>query len=227
MQIYKTINQVNGKWYIGKDAGDRAYYYGSGKALKNAILKYGKENFKKIILETCETKEQLIEREKHWISVTNAVTDKMSYNIAAGGEGGDLSKHIPYHTMNHKMFCNMNGAREWYNKLTVDEQKAWHKKQAEKRSKIWYVSRIETPHIEIEVKNLNQWCKDNKVEKLASSANKKLRHYGKAFKGWRCRKADDLDYPAYEDKRLIGHENIACKGKSWKLIDGKQVWRDK
>ena len=53
------------------------------------------------------------------------------------------------------------------------------------------------------------------------------RHYGKAFKGWRCRKADDYDYPLYEDKRKKGHENVACKGRSWKLVDSKRVWFDK
>jgi len=29
------------------------------------------------------------------------------------------------------------------------------------------------------------------------------------------------------DKRKIGHPNVACKGKTWKLIDGKRVWFDK
>ncbi len=85
MQIYKTINKLNGMWYIGKDANNRSYYLGSGKRLRNAINKYGKENFYKEILEECNTHEELINKEIHWITETDAVNNKESYNLAAGG----------------------------------------------------------------------------------------------------------------------------------------------
>ena len=45
--IYKITNQINGKYYIGrhatKDVNDS--YMGSGIGIKNAIAKYGVENF--------------------------------------------------------------------------------------------------------------------------------------------------------------------------------------
>ena len=50
--IYKTTNLLNNKFYIGKhqcltlEDG----YLGSGRALKEAVAKYGKENFKREIL---------------------------------------------------------------------------------------------------------------------------------------------------------------------------------
>lgn len=94
MVIYRTVNILNGKWYIGKDAKNYCKYFGSGKAIRSAIKKYGKENFTKEILEECETLEQLSERETVWIEQTNAVNDPMSYNIAPGGQGGDLAKFI-------------------------------------------------------------------------------------------------------------------------------------
>jgi hypothetical protein len=31
----------------------------------------------------------------------------------------------------------------------------------------------------------------------------------------------------YINKRKLGHANIACKGKTWKLINGNRVWSDK
>ena len=43
----------------------------------------------KEILEICQTKEELNEREKYWISYYNAVEDPNFYNRSEGGQGGD------------------------------------------------------------------------------------------------------------------------------------------
>ncbi|GJQ43922.1 MAG: hypothetical protein JETCAE03_34200 [Ignavibacteriaceae bacterium] len=88
MQIYKTTNIVNNKIYIGFDTKDRDDYLGSGKLIKRAIKKYGIENFRKEILEKCQTKDELCEREKFWIKKLNSY-NPVGYNIANGGEGGD------------------------------------------------------------------------------------------------------------------------------------------
>ena len=45
MIIYKTINLINGKIYIGQDTKNDPNYLGSGKIIKEAIKKYGKKNF--------------------------------------------------------------------------------------------------------------------------------------------------------------------------------------
>lgn len=89
MVIYETINLINGKRYIGQDANDNPNYLGSGKNLKKAIEKYGRENFQKIILERCNSREKLNEREQHWIAITNAQKSNKYYNIVRGGTGGD------------------------------------------------------------------------------------------------------------------------------------------
>jgi len=89
MIIYKTTNLKNGKFYIGKDAKNKKSYLGSGKVLKQAIEKYGKENFKKEILEYCTDLEHLDEREIYWIDKLNAVEE--GYNLTEGGTGGDTS----------------------------------------------------------------------------------------------------------------------------------------
>ena len=92
--IYITTNHVNGKKYIGQKKYDRngkwKKYLGSGIALKNAIIKYGIENFSKEIIEECETKELLDEREIYWITFYNASKDDLFYNIASGGDGGNV-----------------------------------------------------------------------------------------------------------------------------------------
>lgn len=89
MIIYKTINKINGKFYIGKDTHDNPKYLGSGLLLKQAITKYGKDNFVKEILERCDTIQQLDLREKYWINILNSQNKDIGYNIADGGSGGN------------------------------------------------------------------------------------------------------------------------------------------
>lgn len=64
--LYKTTNLINQKFYIGmhstKNKDDS--YLGSGKILLLAIKKYGRSNFKKEILDTCPSREDLAKQEK-------------------------------------------------------------------------------------------------------------------------------------------------------------------
>ena len=93
MIIYKTTNLINGKVYIGKDKHNNEKYLGSGKILKQAIEKYGKDNFKKEILEECKDEKIWLEREIYWIEYFNST--KIGYNIALGGNGGDTISNNP------------------------------------------------------------------------------------------------------------------------------------
>jgi group I intron endonuclease len=88
MIIYKTINLINGKIYIGQDLKNSPKYLGSGRKLLNAVKKYGKENFKKEILEYCHSQEELDLKEKMWINKLNSRDRKIGYNIAEGGQEG-------------------------------------------------------------------------------------------------------------------------------------------
>ena len=84
--IYKTTNLVNGKFYVGKCMNDpREKYLGSGKLLKQAIEKYGEENFKREILQYC-AQEDLDDMERIWIEKLDA--RRLGYNIQEGGTGG-------------------------------------------------------------------------------------------------------------------------------------------
>ncbi len=91
MYIYKTTNLTNGKFYIGKstrEINESAEYYGSGKILKLAIEKYGKDNFTKEIIDIADTLDELNTKEINWINTLDAKNRTKAYNIADGGSGG-------------------------------------------------------------------------------------------------------------------------------------------
>ena len=89
MYIYKIINNLNGKSYIGlktKTVEESKDYYGSGKLINQAIDKYGKENFTKEILErNINSHEILNDQEIYWIKYFN--TFNKGYNLTKGGQG--------------------------------------------------------------------------------------------------------------------------------------------
>ena len=90
--IYKITNTINGKIYIGKYQGNNFNnYWGSGKILKNAYKKYGRENFTKEIIYECDSEEELVEKEKYYIQCFNSIRPN-GYNIAEGGNGGNVRR---------------------------------------------------------------------------------------------------------------------------------------
>ena len=93
--LYKVTNLKNGKYYLGKrsyrggDAKDDTKYLGSGKLIKRAVKKYGKESFKKEIIEIFNSLEELNKAEKQLIT-EKEVNDPLCYNTTLGGHGGNL-----------------------------------------------------------------------------------------------------------------------------------------
>ena len=91
--IYKILNKVNGKFYIGKHQTENVNdkYYGSGKAIINAIKLHGKDNFTKEILFTFDTSAEMDAKEREIIT-EELVNNPKCYNIGIGGEGGPQFK---------------------------------------------------------------------------------------------------------------------------------------
>lgn len=85
--VYKITNNVNGKIYIGQKKSEKLLenYWGSGKLIVEAIKKYGKDNFSREVLEWCETKDELNQRERYFIEKFNARSPDVGYNLAVGG----------------------------------------------------------------------------------------------------------------------------------------------
>lgn len=84
--VYKTTNLINSKYYIGvhviRSATDS--YLGSGKLIKDAIKKYGKENFSREILFEFETLIDALKKEDELIT-QELIESVECYNLAKGG----------------------------------------------------------------------------------------------------------------------------------------------
>lgn len=94
--VYKITNKINGKIYVGQKKGEKLveHYWGSGKLIIAAINKYGKENFIREILEWCEDKDTLNEKEKYWISKFDSTNSDTGYNLTSGGNGGEMPPEV-------------------------------------------------------------------------------------------------------------------------------------
>lgn len=94
--VYKHINKLNGKVYIGQTALTVERRWRNGKGYKigifrKAIEKYGWDNFEHIIIKEGLTKEEANLLESSLIKEYKELG--MSYNITDGGEGALGYKH--------------------------------------------------------------------------------------------------------------------------------------
>lgn len=89
--VYEITNTINGRKYIGKRSChcliEKDKYMGSGKALLEAINKYGIDNFSKTILKVCDSEENAYFEEQKYIQEADAVNNRKYYNIVKGGMG--------------------------------------------------------------------------------------------------------------------------------------------
>lgn len=90
--IYAIINLVNNKIYVGQTKrGYRKRFLEHIKPndgspyLKNAIKKYGVDNFECELLDIAYDQETANEKEKSWISALKTFNGKNGYNILMGG----------------------------------------------------------------------------------------------------------------------------------------------
>ena len=95
MEIYKIKNDYNNQVYRGKTVttmqkrkNQHLCQLDDNTAIHNAIKKHGIEHFTWEVVESgIQTKEELVEREKYWISYFDSYYN--GYNMTQGGEGGN------------------------------------------------------------------------------------------------------------------------------------------
>ncbi len=89
--VYETTNLINGKKYRGIHKTNKIEdgYLGSGLRMRMALLKYGKENFSRTILEFCSSYDELIELEKIYVDEV-WISDNSNYNLKTGGQSAGI-----------------------------------------------------------------------------------------------------------------------------------------
>lgn len=100
--IYKILNKINGKFYIGSAVNIETrwrrhkYDLNSNKHhnehLQRAWIKYWNVNFEFVIIELCE-KEKLIEREQSWLNFLQPFKIEIGYNLTPTAGNSKGVKH--------------------------------------------------------------------------------------------------------------------------------------
>lgn len=96
--VYKAVNLINGKCYIGFDSNwpNRKYHHVWAKEqypIQKAIKKYGKQNFKwEVLYQSKDAEHTLSIMEPYFIKENNSF-GKNGYNMTKGGDGVLGLKH--------------------------------------------------------------------------------------------------------------------------------------
>lgn len=86
--VYKWINLINNKYYIGSHCGsENDGYLASGKIINKAFKRYGIENFKRIIIYTGPDYREI---EELCLITLDCANDCSSYNLKNAAIGGDV-----------------------------------------------------------------------------------------------------------------------------------------
>lgn len=128
--IYKITNNINGRYYIGRHATKNIHdnYMGSGKAIINAIKKYGEECFTKEIIAEANSAEDLWDLERQIVN-EEVVKDPLSYNMTYGGKSylDGLKKYDPKKFVRHQSDAGKIGGINVHKNKTPEQIKEWHR----------------------------------------------------------------------------------------------------
>lgn len=112
MVIYKIVNKINSKVYIGQTTQDLSVRFkqhcsvsNTSGILNRAIRKHGSDNFTISVIARCNTSEEMNHREAYYIKLFNTLSPA-GYNLDSGG------KHKVMHKQSRqKMSISKEGKR--------------------------------------------------------------------------------------------------------------------
>jgi len=194
--IYITTNLVNGKQYVGSHDGDENdSYLGSGQLFTKKINEYGKKNFKRKILEECDTSFNLI-LETKYIKEYNTLVPN-GYNISPTGghqQGGKLSeetkrkmskkkigkKRKPFSEEHKKRISESNKGKKFipFSKESIEKMSKSHKGKKhseETKKKISEGNKgISKPHIPFSDEAKQKMSESHKGKKHSEETKQKI-----------------------------------------------------
>lgn len=212
--IYKITNLINGKTYIGqhkyKTLDDN--YMGSGKVLWRAYEKYGIENFKKEILVFNIVRKDFINLlEKEYIKFYRSL-GQAEYNIADGGEGGDLLKYASEKKKNERRKKISEGTK---GRLSPNKGKHLSEETKKKLSEAQKGKHSQSKSEEWKRK-ISESCKKVIHNSLSEETKNKI---SESLKGHHF--SEEARKHMSEAQK---GKNTWTKGKHWKIVDGKRVF---
>jgi hypothetical protein len=208
--VYKTTNLINGREYIGKHYQESDPfifdgYLGSGTAIKSAIQKYGKTNFKRETLFVFESEEDAYKKE---FELVNENTYNNLYNLKDGGKGGHYGFIYVFSKIENR-YCLIR-KKDFNNNF----EKAIDSRKTKVKNKI---------HIQnIITKKIIRWSKDKDIpneyirwSQHIGNKNKKM-CFNKETKEVRY-----LDQP--DNNFVIGHPNGGITAGMRYINNGKKI----
>lgn len=172
--IYKTVNTVNGHFYIGQHKGlFHSRYLGSGIVLRKAVRQYTPAVFVVKFIASGETLADLDWMEKHLISeYREAGYRKIMYNVASGGVGKRNDERVVWNKGLRGHFKQTNEARSRIssaNKGRVKSERERHALSVALRGKPKSESakqRMRERHADVRGEKHPQWNPNAKSHKL-------------------------------------------------------------
>lgn len=213
--IYKIINKINNKEYIGKHKTINVNdgYMGSGTAIKKAIQKYGKKNFHKEILFIFTNEELMNEKEKELVT-EEYCNSYYTYNMSVGGKGG-------FSYINRQ---GLNNTDEVKKKKSETLQKYWtdNKKKQKSKDMIEY-NKIngKDRYVSATKSRYNNQDFKKKFDEKMSSVNKNIEKRNRAGESIKKLWESDLEFQNKMKNRKRGSNSESLKEK-WK----NPVWRN-
>lgn len=146
MLIYRALNTVTGKSYIGLTTltlGQRKHKHWlnskdpskhKGRAIYHAINKYGWDSFQWHELATADTVEQLVQLEKDFISLYDSYNN--GYNNTTGGDGVQQPRKLETYIVKYpdQSVHVVTGYKKFCREHNLNEGNLWHTYQPYKRT---------------------------------------------------------------------------------------------
>ena len=140
--IYKTTCLINKKIYIGQrmiregwGKNSNQNYLGSGTEFLKDLEHYGRKNFKRKILEYCNSAKNLNKREVYWIAYFDSRNSIIGYNKTIGGVHPPMSNR--HHTPESKLAMRLKklGKPAWNKGVKRSSESIVKQKVSRKKNK--------------------------------------------------------------------------------------------